>query len=395
MFATVAELLFLLFLFEEESAFVLVQNNDIHRKRPTLPSERHRYEISNRLHPRRRFGTSSNNVGLFAVPKARNNNNRTPLANPTRERTVVIMYHKPANVITSHSNADKISASTLQGDDGAGRRTVYEDIFSMKGFTPGKRGDANASFEEITGIKSKLHAIGRLDADTTGLLLLTNDGALVHKTTNPNAKDNDGLSANPVQKTYEAVIMGYHSLSESAQQSTPSSQHNTPTTSQSANYTYPLQTLLDEGVALSAKHGGQTKPVDDLKVLSHPSRSTTSVSITISEGKNRQIRRKFHAVGSGVMKLHRVSVGRLSLHGLSQQRSGGSEMSDVIDSELKEGEWRLLTRNEIEEGLGWKCRYLDENHDDAHKKIIGSVNGGRNNQKRRRKTMYRGTKGRT
>lgn len=49
----------------------------------------------------------------------------------------------------------------------------------------------------------------------------------------------------------------------------------------------------------------------------------------------------FHAVGSGVMKLHRVSVG------------------DVTLGDLREGEWRLLSDDEVLNGLGYKCQHLD------------------------------------
>jgi pseudouridine synthase len=238
------------------------------------------------------------------------------------ERTVVILYHKPSNVITSHSNNDEAPNSVSER-----RRTVYEDIYSMNGLIPTGSTEGqihqithknSRDFQQATGIRSKLHAIGRLDADTTGLLLLTNDGNLVHRITNPTSKDASNFDQKPIQKTYEAIIMGYHTL--------PSNQ---------------LSVLLTEGVALPQKHGGQTKPVDNLTILSHPSRTTTCVSITISEGKNRQIRRMFHAVGSGVMKLHRVSVGEVTL------------------GNLKEGEWRLLSEDEVLRDLGYKCRYLD------------------------------------
>jgi len=251
-----------------------------------------------------------------------------------QERTVVIMYHKPPNVITSHSNADAISKTQTEQS----RCTVYEDIYTMKGFVSDQQIDKEfLNFETATSIQSKLHAIGRLDAATTGLLLLTNDGDLVHQVTNPNAKQ-DNEQRNPVQKTYEALIMGHHELPA------------TSTTMSSSNETYPLLTLLEKGATLSPKHGGQTKPVDDLTILSHPTSTTTLVSITISEGKNRQIRRMFHSIGSGVMKLHRVSVGKLSLMGLSSNPT----------QELQEGEWRLLSEDEIRLGLGWDCRWLDK-----------------------------------
>ncbi|KAL9181337.1 hypothetical protein ACHAXT_010142 [Thalassiosira profunda] len=239
-------------------------------------------------------------------------------------------------------------------------------------------GASGRSFAEVTGIQSKLHAIGRLDADTTGLLLLTNDGALVHRITNPTAKTSDGISSSdvsPIQKTYEALIMGHHSLPD------PSTQH-----SATCNYTqYPLQQLLDHGVALSAKHGGQTKPVDALSILSHPTRTTTRVSIAISEGKNRQIRRMIHAVGSGVMRLHRVQVGRLTLGGLVPDCQRPEELGPT-DNILTEGQWRLLTEEEILDGLGWKCRYLDERQP-KQASVKQRTNGRRPNRGRRKKRI--------
>lgn len=248
----------------------------------------------------------------------------------SEEKTVVILYHKPANIITSHSTKDESPNSASQR-----RCNVYEDIYSMDGYVENAGHEMNyknlyggnaQTFEEVTGIKSKLHAIGRLDADTTGLLLLTNDGSLVHRITNPNSIDiTDNIKRKPIQKTYEAVIMGYHTFPDD----------------QSANSTNHLSTLLTDGVALPAKHGGQTRPVDNLSVLCHPTKTTTCVSITISEGKNRQIRRMFHAIGSGVMRLHRVSVGNLTL------------------GELKEGQWRLLSDLEVSCCLCYECRYLD------------------------------------
>ena len=295
--------------------------------------------------------------------------------NSGQERTVVIMYHKPANVITSHSNSDEIAKSQTEKS----RRTVYENICSMQGFVSDQpKGDDKSSsnyynnFESATNIRSKLHAIGRLDADTTGLLLLTNDGNLIHQVTNPTAKqDNCEGNNGPVKKTYQAVIMGHHELPAATASSSPPSPKNT---------TYPLLTLLKEGVTLSKKHGGQTKPVDDLKIISYPTATTTLVSITISEGKNRQIRRMFHSVGSGVMKLHRVSVGKLTLSGLDSNPK----------TELQEGEWRVLSEDEIRLGLGWKCRWIDKVQTDRSRSA--RINSGkrqintRKNTRRRNKT---------
>lgn len=248
----------------------------------------------------------------------------------TAEKTVVILYNKPPNVITSHSSADLAPKSS--GD--SGRMTVYEDVMSTKGYVSRDEGgrQGQQSFKEITGIHAgtKLHAVGRLDADTSGLLLLTNDGALIHRVTNPTAAaaastDDDFASNNNdepykklVTKTYVAVIMGHH------EQDSPG-----------------LQKILNEGVDLGAKYG-TTKPAIDLKVVSHPTAKSTVVEITIAEGKNRQVRRTFHAIGSGVMKLKRTHIGS----GLNLGR-------------LKQGQWRVLGADEVESSLGWKVRTLN------------------------------------
>ena len=241
------------------------------------------------------------------------------------ENTVVLLYHKPPNVITSHSGADRAPKTS----DGGGRRTVYEDVMSARGYaSPHERGGRGLSFEEITGIHrgTKLHAVGRLDADTSGLLLLTNDGGLVHRVTNPNAaavaadstSDHiDDPCQKLVTKTYEAVIMGRH------EQDSPG-----------------LQQILNEGVDLGAKWG-RTKPALGLKVVSHPTEKSTLVEMTIAEGKNRQVRRTFHAVGSGVMRLKRTRVG-----------------SGLDLGELEPGQWRVLGDDEVESSLGWKVRTL-------------------------------------
>jgi len=242
---------------------------------------------------------------------------------PQQEKTVVILYYKPKDVITSHSNKDSVSSTSNELE----RRTVYEDIMSMNGYTSPTNNtsallETGTSFGEVTGIKSKLHAIGRLDAETTGLLLLTNDGGLVHHVTNPTASS----THEKVVKTYDALIMGYHTLGIQEETSKQ------------------LRLIL-EGVDIGTKYGGMTLPPVDLQVLDHPSPKSTLVRIAISEGKNRQVRRMFHAINSGVMRLHRRQVGDIDLNMLN----GGGE-----------GSWRVLTKKEVLDGLGWKVRRLDQ-----------------------------------
>jgi len=223
------------------------------------------------------------------------------------ERSVVILYNKPPNVITSHKSDDS-------------RSTVYEEILSMEGFVPRDstptRRSGQLAFELATGIRSKLHAIGRLDADTSGILLLTNDGRLLHHVTNPKAQTQehehfDSTSTTIIKKTYRALIMGLHT-EESLQ---------------------PIKC----GIHIGSNY--VTKPVDDLHIIEHPNHKSTIVSITISEGKNRQVRKMFHAISSGVMKLQRTKIGEyLTLEG------------------VREGEWRILTDREVQRYLNWKPR---------------------------------------
>jgi pseudouridine synthase len=230
----------------------------------------------------------------FSTPSSRSVSS-SPFS--VEERTVVLLLNKPANVVTSHVAVDD-------------RPTVY-DLITMENFVGDQQKD---TVSETTGIQSKLNAIGRLDADTRGLILLTNDGSLQHHVTNPNAPTHQG--GEPVVKTYEALIMGHHTE----------------------------ESLLPlwEGVDIGSI--GITKPVHKLEILDHPRHKTTLVSISISEGKNRQVRRMFHALGSGVMELKRLEIGKcLNLDG------------------VEEGQWRILSDEEVLGSLGWRPQILIKN----------------------------------
>ena len=139
-------------------------------------------------------------------------------------------------------------------------------------------------------IKARLFPVGRLDYDTEGLLLMTNDGDFAYKITHP--KHN-------VEKTYLAVLKG--------------------------GFTETKMNKLRRGVALS--DGFLTAPAD-VRIIDAKA-GQTLVQITIHEGKNRQVRRMFEAVGSRVDALKRVSI-------------NGVEMGN-----LPLGRWRHLTSHEI------------------------------------------------
>lgn len=137
--------------------------------------------------------------------------------------------------------------------------------------------------------KARVFPVGRLDINTSGLLLLTNDGELANRLTHPSYG---------VEKEYLARV------------------HDIPDT----------QTLkrLAQGVELE---DGMTAPAQVRLVKS--GRPTSLVSLVIKEGKNRQVRRMLEAVGHPVVALKRVRFGLLTI---------GS---------MKVGEWRRLTPGEV------------------------------------------------
>ncbi|SFS46260.1 16S rRNA pseudouridine516 synthase [Paenibacillus sp. 453mf] len=137
--------------------------------------------------------------------------------------------------------------------------------------------------------------VGRLDKDTEGLLLLTNDGQLAHNLLSPRKH---------VPKTYEAKVLGRIGDKEI--------------------------TVFQQGVTLD--DGYVTKPAE-LIVISEEQTDMgiiSNVQVTIHEGKFHQVKRMFEAVGSKVLYLKRISMGSLAL-----------------DPELPMGSYRELTEEEL------------------------------------------------
>lgn len=122
-------------------------------------------------------------------------------------------------------------------------------------------------------IKERLYPVGRLDIESEGLLLLTNDGTLAQKLTHPSHK---------VRKTYHVIVRG------------------TPT--------FKALNHLRNGVKLK---DGFTKKAE-VEVLLKDDGQTT-LEITIKEGRNRQIRRMLERVGYDTIQLIRISMGPLDL----------------------------------------------------------------------------------
>jgi 23S rRNA pseudouridine2605 synthase len=138
---------------------------------------------------------------------------------------------------------------------------------------------------DLIDIPERVVPVGRLDYDTTGALLLTNEGRLAHKLTHPSFE---------IDKVYEAAIEG--------------------------TVTEEILNKLSIGVELA---DGMTAPAKVKKI------AEDKVELTIHEGRKHQVKRMFLAVGLKVLKLHRSRFGPLDLAG------------------LRSGEWRDLTDEEI------------------------------------------------
>lgn len=143
---------------------------------------------------------------------------------------------------------------------------------------------------DLIDIEERVFPVGRLDYETSGLLILTNDGELTFKLTHPKHE---------VKKVYIAKVIGQPS-SESLQQ-------------------------FKEGLFID---GYKTSQAEVLIV--RKDNKYTSLKISIIEGKNRQVRKMCEAIGHKVANLKRISTGELEL------------------GDLKRGEFRYLTQEEID-----------------------------------------------
>lgn len=166
------------------------------------------------------------------------------------QRLAYVLLHKPAGVVTTAS-------------DPQGRPTVVELVERDVRVVP----------------------VGRLDVDTTGALLLTNDGDLAHRLAHPKYE---------VEKVYEAEVGGEPSDAALRR--------------------------IEEGVELE---DGLTAPATARRL------GPSTVELSIHEGRNRQVRRMLEAVGHPVRRLHRSRYAGLILEGLAP------------------GEWRELRDDEV------------------------------------------------
>lgn len=170
---------------------------------------------------------------------------------------VYLMMNKPKGVVTSLSDPE-------------GRPTIKDFL---------------------KGIKYRVYPVGRLDYNSEGLVLLTNDGELAHALMHPK---------NKIAKTYQVKVKGY--IDE-------------------------IQILkLSKGIKLE---DGITQPAEIKKIKDTENNSW--LEVTLYEGKKRQIRRMFEAVGHPVLKLKRFKIDGIHL------------------GDLKTGQIRYLTHQEIQQ----------------------------------------------
>lgn len=184
------------------------------------------------------------------------------------ERTVCYMVNKPKGVLCTNS-------------DPAGRTRVV-DLFPKSA--------------------GRLFPVGRLDENSVGLLLVTNDGDLSHRLAHPRFR---------VPKVYEVQVAGKPGRE--------------------------IMQQLRQGMYFS---DGRFK-VDNARVTGSRGKSTM-LEVTLSEGRNREIRRLFSRVGHKVMKLERVAFGPLKLRGVSvgKYRALTREELKLLDEYIERGEQR-------------------------------------------------------
>lgn len=170
-------------------------------------------------------------------------------------------------------------------------KKYYIMLHKPKGYVTTVKDDkGRKTVMELIKIRSRLYPVGRLDYDTEGLLLLTNDGQLSYALTHP---------SHEVPKTYIAKIKGKISDTEVRQ--------------------------LRKGVEIDGK---MTLPAV-VKIIETDD-EFSRVEVTIKEGRNHQIKKMFEVVGKEVVFLKRTAIGPLKLGGLGR------------------GEYKNLTSKEIE-----------------------------------------------
>ncbi len=177
---------------------------------------------------------------------------------------------------------------------GLNEESVYIVLNKPEGYitTVKDQFDRPSVLDLVGDIKERVYPIGRLDYETSGLLILTNDGDLTYKLTHPKHE---------VDKTYMAIVKGI------------------PTKEELKNF--------EEGLYIEDY---KTAPAKIKIVKKDEEKNYAICQIKIHEGRNRQVRKMCRAINHPVMRLRRVAMGKITLK----------------DTEV--GKYRHLTKEEVE-----------------------------------------------
>jgi 23S rRNA pseudouridine2605 synthase len=198
-----------------------------------------------------------------------------------------------AGKVTVNGSPGKLYTEVFEGDDVgvSGERVIAQKMRYLLLYKPAgyistlKDPHGRRKILDLLSISERVVPVGRLDYDTTGAILLTNDGELAHRLMHPSFG---------VDKVYEATTDG--------------------------KITDEIIKKLEQGVELE---DGKTSPAKARRL------SANKVELTVHEGRKHQIKRMLAAVGLPVKQLHRSKYSGLDLVG------------------LKPGEWRNLTPREV------------------------------------------------
>jgi 23S rRNA pseudouridine2605 synthase len=192
-----------------------------------------------------------------------------------------------------------VSGVLVDGKPVRVEKLVYIALNKPKGYTSTCR-DPHAQrsvLDLVTGIDERVFPVGRLDRDSEGLLLLTNDGAWANRISHPRYE---------VEKTYLVTIEGHPSSATLRR--------------------------LEKGVELDT--GEKTAPCKVILTRSDLAQNRSTIEVRLIEGKKRQIRRMFAAVGHPVVSILRTQIGPIKL------------------GRLAPGTWRHLARRDIDAFAG-------------------------------------------
>jgi 16S rRNA pseudouridine516 synthase len=186
------------------------------------------------------------------------------------------------------------AAVTLRGEDIAPPGHLYLMLHKPCGLVSATRDDLHPTVLSLLpgNLARRVHPVGRLDKDTSGLLLLTSDGDWSHRITSPR---------HACRKVYRAALAE------------------------------PLVSDAEERLARGLLLRNETRPT---RPATMHMLTPVEVLITVSEGRYHLVRRLFAALGNRVTGLHREQIGEL-----------------VLDKTLQPGQWRQLSETECRQAL--------------------------------------------